>query len=126
MTDMSMKHDKHDASKQKAGIAIRIFGVCPISPTNGQKSEGKTRLHRGMLRERMGGGWVKKWTGSVCQSEGMRRREGGTCFFLPFFILHYAQTSDDAWHQNTLEKHQNHPVLTKPGHNFPGQAHKFA
>jgi hypothetical protein len=45
MTDTSMKHDKHDASKQKAGIMIRIFRVCPISPTNGQKSEGKTRLH---------------------------------------------------------------------------------
>ena len=28
MTGMSMKHNKHDASKQKAEIVIRIFGVC--------------------------------------------------------------------------------------------------
>ena len=49
----------------KEKVTIRIFGVCPISPTNGQEVwRGKTRLHQGMLRERMEGGW-KKW-GRCC------------------------------------------------------------
>jgi len=97
VTGTSVEHNKRDAWKWKARIMIRIFRACPVSPTNRQKVwRGKTRLHQGTLRERMGGGWVKKWTDSICQSVGWGRREGKHVFFSPFLtiIAHRPQ-----WHQ---------------------------
>jgi len=49
---------------------------------------------------------------------GMRKRKEGHVLLLALLDLRRAQTPNDARHQNTLGKCQNHVMLTKPDTTF--------